>query len=918
MPDEGKSNGSDCFVREVLPWLLAAGMSAIYLLTLNHWVSPESLRLVTKVSGLDWQADLFRPVTILATWPFRWLPAVWIPLALNLFAAGCAALSLAWLARAVALLPHNQTEIQRHRLRGDRTLLTIRSAWLPPTLAVLVCGLQFSFWEHAISATGEMFDLLLFAWLVRCLLELRADGNSARLRRFALVYGLSVANNWAMVAFGPLFLLGAFWAARANPFDVRFLERVIRGFKDPRHSFSARVRQGLQPFNPHLLAAILGCFLAGLSLILLLPLAASTMDDAQTDFWPALHAILRTYKRFLLGAPKPLVLQLCLSTVLPALFITIRWGRQGGGMNLVGRLTAAMFQFVHCFFLAVTMWVALDLILSPRVLVADIPCLPLYFLGALSAGYFSGYCLLVFGTRPRDAWRRPGPLARLVNRSLTVAIWVALAAMPALLLGRNLPQILWSRSGALENYAGQIERSLPPAGAVLLNDGAFRLSCLETTLIRGGQQAGYMPMNTSLLAQEPDYFQFVQERHPDFRLATPDFLMPGTLTNLSVLAVWLQDLAAARSVYCLHPVIGHLGESFSVQPHGLFYRLTPCAANALNAGPLPPEVLAENRAFWRAAARPLAELVRHLQSPEPPARPSRWQRFLKAAHVQPETDRWSRLFGSYYSGALNFWGVELQIAGQLAEAGDCFALALQLNPDNAAAQINREFNQDLQAHKPVTLQSVREVEARLGERRSLAQILQVDGPVDEPNVCFKLGTQFAAAQLPRQAVQEFARAQAFFPDHADIALLLADQLLQLADCTNALAEANHALQLQPQNPDGLLFKSRSLLMFKEYERAIAPLSDLLNLQTNPPARLARAFAYLQLGNLDAAHADYEQAAQSLTNACRAYFGLAEIAYRRKDVAAAIKYGELCLSNAPPNLMDSQLIKARLAELRGEL
>lgn len=104
-------------------------------------------------------------------------------------------------------------------------------------------------------------------------------------------------------------------------------------------------------------------------------------------------------------------------------------------------------------------------------------------------------------------------------------------------------------------------------------------------------------------------------------------------------------------------------------------------------------------------------------------------------------------------------------------------------------------------------------------------------------------------------------------------------------------------------------------MLKEYERALAPLNGLLNLQTNPPARLARAYAYLQLGNLDAAHADYEQAARSLTNAYRAYFGLAEIAYRRNDLAATIRFGEMFLSNAPPNLMDYKLIETRLAELR---
>ena len=77
----------------------------------------------------------------------------------------------------------------------------------------------------------------------------------------------------------------------------------------------------------------------------------------------------------------------------------------------------------------------------------------------------------------------------------------------------------------------------------------------------------------------------------------------------------------------------------------------------------------------------------------------------------------------------------------------------------------------------------------------------------------------------------------------------------------------------------------------------------------------RAHAYLQLGKLDAARQDYERAELSSTNAYLAYYGLAEVAYRKKDTAAAIKYAELYQSNAPPNLGGASIIEAHLAELR---
>jgi tetratricopeptide (TPR) repeat protein len=917
MPDKGESSSPLRFAAVVLPWLLAGVMSAVYLLTLNHWVAPESLELVANVSGLSPRVELFGPVTYLVTWPFRWLPSAWIPPALNLFSAACAVLSLAWLARSVALLPHDRTEDQRLRLPEGTPWLTVRSAWLPPTLAVLVCGWQLTFWEHAVAATGEMFNLLLFAGLVRGLLELRADGNNARLPRFALVYGLAVANNWAMAAFAPLFFLAAVWAARANPFRRRVLERALKRFNDRELSRFARFRQALRPFHPGLWVGSLGCFLAGLCLLMLLPLVASSADNAQMDFWAALRSILRTYKRFLLAVPISTVLLLCLGSVLPALFMTIRWGRRAGGATAGDIFTAGVFHVVHAFFLIVCLWAALDLPLSPRRLGVGFPFLPLYYLGALSAGYFSGYFLLVFGTPPRDTRRRTRLLTRVVNIAPTAAVCVVLVGVPGLMLHQSLPYILWSRTGALESLAAQLERCLPPPGAVILGDGSFDLLCLQATLIRRGQQTAYLPVDVSSLVRDPGYFDILRQRHPEFNLAPPLLHLPSDLTNPPVLMAWFKDLVAAREVYYLHPSVGSLGESFSFQPRGLFYQLKPCAANVPEEGPLPPEVLAQNRAFWQAfSAKPLPELVRHIPSPEQLAQSRSLPRLLQKAYREPERDPRAAVVGAFYSRALDTWGVELQEAGFLREAGNCFAAALQLSPDNAAAQINRDFNQALQAHKPAASQPAQPSEAQIGKRRSWSQVLALDGSIDEPNVCYKVGTMFAEANLPRQAAQQFARAQTLAPGQPDGALRLTEQLIRLADYTNALAAANQALQLKPLDPDALYWKGSSLMLLKDYEGAIPLLNQSLTTQTNFQTAMTLGFAQVQLGNLDAARQAYERAAQSGSNTYQAYFRLAQVAHRQKDTNAAIKYIELYRSKTPPNLLDAPLVNAILAELRG--
>jgi tetratricopeptide (TPR) repeat protein len=338
----------------------------------------------------------------------------------------------------------------------------------------------------------------------------------------------------------------------------------------------------------------------------------------------------------------------------------------------------------------------------------------------------------------------------------------------------------------------------------------------------------------------------------------------------------------------------------------------------LEEGRLPPEVFAENQAFWQAfIAKPLPELVRHIPSPEQYAhQPRSLQRLhQKKAYREPERDPWAAVVGTLYSRALDTWGVELQKAGLLREAGNCFAAALQLNPDNRAAQINRDFNQDLQAHKPAAIQTAQQIEAQLGNRRSWSQILAIDGSIDEPNACYKVGTMFAEANLPRQAAQQFARAQTLAPGLPDVALRLAEQLVRLADYTNALAAANQAVQLKPLDPDALYWKGCSLILLKDYEDAIPLLNQSLTTQTNSRTAMSLGFAQVQLGNLAAARQAYERAAQSRTNAYQAYFHLAQVAYRQKDTNAAIKYIELYRSNTPPNLLDTRLVDDILAELR---
>lgn len=256
------------FVSAVLPWIVAAVGLAVYLVTLNHWVSLANYPQVVKTAGWTWQPNLVTPITsdllnpayYVATFPLRWLAPKWIPLALNLFSAVCGALTLALLARSVALLPHDRTDEQRLRETSEFSTLSIPLAWLPPLLAAATCGLQLSFWEHSTNGTVHTFDLLLFAFIVCALLEYRIDGRESRLLRAALVCGAGMANNWVMIGLFPAFITALVWIRGVSFFNLRFLWRMSL------------------------------CGLAGLLLYLLLPLVACLSKVEPINFWHALKA----------------------------------------------------------------------------------------------------------------------------------------------------------------------------------------------------------------------------------------------------------------------------------------------------------------------------------------------------------------------------------------------------------------------------------------------------------------------------------------------------------------------------------------------------------------------------------------------------------------------------------------------------
>ena len=377
----------------------------------------------------------------------------------------CAALTLGLLARSVAILPHDRTEAQRKREQNAFSFLTIRSAWLPPVFAVLLCGLQLTFWENATNFTGDMVGLLLFAFVIWSLLEYRLDEREGRLFLAAFVYGAGMANDWAMVCYFPVFITAIVWIRGLGFFNPRFFERMTL------------------------------CGLAGISFYLLLPLVAVISGKVPVTFWEVLKFNLSSQFHvvkafFINGNVRDILGLLSLSSLAPVLMMAIRWRAFFGDPSPIGTALASfMFHLVHAVFLVVCVWVAFDPPFSPREKGLG---LTFYYLSALSVGYYSGYFLLVFGKQPIAPLqrRRPSPFDFL-NVLPVAGVWLLFILAGAGLIYKNAPQLRAVNDDTFRRYTSLVEESLPRSGGILLSDDPRRLILEQAALVRDGRMKGF-------------------------------------------------------------------------------------------------------------------------------------------------------------------------------------------------------------------------------------------------------------------------------------------------------------------------------------------------------------------------------------------------------------------------------------------
>ena len=192
-----------------------------------------------------------------------------------------------------------------------------------------------------------MFDLVLFAYSVRCLLEYRVSKDEFWLLRAAVVYAAAATDTWVMILLFPAFVAAIVWMKGLGFFHLRFLARLFL------------------------------CFAAGMLFYFYLPLLHLRSNGS---FWVPLKENFSTQfhnAEFIFRyTPHYVQLVLIITSLLPIFVISIRWRSSFGDTSQIGAALATwIFHVTHFALMALCIWAAFDPAFSLRDAVGRFPVL---------------------------------------------------------------------------------------------------------------------------------------------------------------------------------------------------------------------------------------------------------------------------------------------------------------------------------------------------------------------------------------------------------------------------------------------------------------------------------------------------------------------------------------------------------------
>ncbi len=899
---ESQDRPSFGFVQKRLPWLIGLGAFIVYLATLNRWVRLESLGVIASAAGWDPLVPTGSPLFYLLTLPIRVIPGGLQPLLLNLLTALMAAASLGLLARSASLLPFDRTRDERIRERNENSFLSVPLSWLPPLLAAVALGFQSTFWNHATASTGEMLDVLVLAYLIRCLLEYRIAQEDRWLSKFALVYGLGITNSHALIAGLPCFFVAVVWIA------------------------------GRQLFRADLLLKMVLLGIAGLLSYLLLPAIYTLSGQTSIGFMTLLKSMLSAQKSALVIFPKYLLITLSLTSILPLLLRSIRWPSVTGDTNAASAaLTVFVMRFASLLLLGASLSIFFDVKWSPKAIGYGLPLFTFYYVGALSAAYLTGYFLLIVREPQSKTRRRPSSTSRMVAVLADGMGVLLLVAVLAWLPYQNFTEVWGNNGRSMREYAlalvAPIEVSRP---AILISDDYSESMLAEGALRKRYGSHPHIVVQTKRLEYRL-YHRRLAQLHPNGWPLLENLDQKAEPIDAEALSLFVANRAKAGPVYYLQPSMGYYFEMLYARPYGLAQQLLPLSREL----PLPPALSEQeidlNQAFWKKLQPSLLERAKLNQ-----------------------TNMVEQMYaGILYSRAANQWGVQLQRSGRVQEAQAWFEIATGLNHRNQVASGNLSFNKILQSSNLASVTLDQPIETQVGNK-TWDGLLLPNGPTDDPRWLYRLSQTLAGNGLYRQALIAAKRASEVLPHltplriwresmwamtyltqgdtkpamdtidrlrkeypNDETVLETATQVALLSnDTQGALASILRQLQINPDNQRALLNQAALHIHAKAYGKALEPLNRLLAAQPdNTAALMNRAIANLQSNFLDAAEKDYLALKPLMPKYHAVYYGLGQIALRRGDKAGALVHFSDYLKHGQAGTQEYQEVEKQVKELK---
>lgn len=740
--DDKQTSKSPGGLKSFLPIILGASAFVIYLITLAPWLTLRNVDQAATAGGWNWEVAenyFVPPLTFLITLPLKIIgggsPS---PILLNGLSAVCGALSVFALASAIKWFPQDRTREQRIREKSSKGLLTGPLFWVPIVSGALLFCLNLTIWENSTAFTGEMINLVVFAFIIRAIFKTRIDQSNTRMILASFLVGIGLANDGGFIGFIPFIFAGFVWVKKKDFLDFSFLVPSV------------------------------GAFLLGLSLYLLVPLIHPYNGIDGVGYFERLFSYLGNQKSYILlrGIRLPAII-FGMTSVVPVLFATIRWPGQFGDMSAIGAFfSQVMFRIFHLVFLFACLYIFFDQAHSPRQseLGSTLLYLRFQFLTALAFGYYLGYFIILLSKAPESRRRKKTVLPPEFSKILAYGLSAIALISPGILVAKNSGFILGQKATPWKQYVEMVSQGINPEGEgphfIGANNSGGRASSRTLKLLRNSLSGS--ELNSMILFDasgnylfNPTYHKYLKQKYGDSYPELPEIGDGQEEYSAQDVVSIFQSLTSKGKAYYLNPSFGMFFELMYAQPSGLAYSLTPYPVKDVDFVGVSDATASKLEEMATKLEDEIIKPLIKLNKLDPP-------RFVKQGKKAPTDQAQLSFLVSHYC---NDVGYKLLRSDRMELARRYLNMCKSVNPDNVSAEMNL-FAIDIIAKTSGNLvasdweypEEMKEfIDEKLKKLPDVQSLLSSYGFFENPSLTFGLSQVFFNNGYPRQGYQLLMR-----------------------------------------------------------------------------------------------------------------------------------------------------------------